>query len=139
MNSLGKAFIVLFSFLGATLLFCALIRLANGKSAFISMTDLYYYFQDVDILKPFNKLVEYFTELKDNFVVDITDIQSWNTQINSFSDLWDSFLNFFSYIGKVLFDIVLFVGFPVVATYYSMEFLVSLFGTFFSFISAVLL
>ena len=74
MNTFTRCFIGLFGMLGTFLLFCALVRLSNGKSAFISLSDINLYFSQIDVYKPFKDFADAFTKLKDEFFYDVQNV-----------------------------------------------------------------
>lgn len=139
MNTFAKCFIGLFGLLGAFLLFCALIRLSNGKSAFISLSDINLYFSQIDIYKPFKDFSDAFTKLKNEFFDDVQNLQLWNYPIESVSDFFMSIFNFTRWLGTIIFDIMKLLGLPFYAIYTFIDFLVSLLSAFFGFTTNLLL
>ena len=139
MNTFTKCFISIFTLLGALLLFCALIRLYNGKSAFISLSDIDIYFSQIDVYKPFKDFTDVFTKLRDEFLDDVQNLELWNYPIESVSDFFMSIFNFTRWLGTIIFDIMKLLGLPFYAIYTFIAFMVSIISTFFGFTTNLLL
>lgn len=139
MNTFAKCFIGLFTMLGALLLFCALVRLSNGKSAFISLSDINLYFSQIDVYKPFKDFSDSFTRIKDEFFDDVQNLELWNYPIESVTDFFMSIFNFTRWLGNIIFDVMKLLGLPFYASYTLIEFLVSVISAFFGFTTNLLL
>lgn len=90
-----------------------LIRLMNGKGAFISVSDLVSWVEGVDVFKPFK-------EFLNNFKSTFMNFANGALKFASIHD-WNSFWSFFGDFAKNLF---LIITLPVQAIYYIGYFLV---------------
>lgn len=72
-----KFFIALFGFFAIFILFIFIIRIANNKTGFMGLSDLFTYFESVDFQKPIDNLVKDVTNTYNSFNNVIVRLWSW--------------------------------------------------------------
>lgn len=104
-----------------------LVRLSNGKSAFIGTSDFYYYFQSVDLLKPFKIMLDEF----------VKQINSYSSSVASFGSI-QNIGDFFNVLSKFIPSFFTLFTWPIQLIYYVLYFIGTLIGEimrFFAFLT----
>ena len=102
-----------------------LIRLSNNKiSDFIGLSDLYYYFQNVNIWQPFQDMYNNLDWQYQQFILV-------NQSFQNVEDLWQ----FLALIPQWLGGFFSMMSFPIQMIYYIFSFIINIFIEIFRFIS----
>lgn len=115
MKTFIKIFGSIFAFFICVMLIVWLIRLSNNKTDFIGISALYTYIQSVNILKPFNDMINSFTEQMQGFQASISNFGN----IADWSSFWSTIGNFMPSLWNLL-------SMPIQVIYYIGSFIVNL-------------
>lgn len=106
------------------MLWTYLIRLSNNSTEFLGLSDLYYYFQNVNIWKPFQDMYNSLDWQFQQFILV-------NQQFQNVSDIWE----FLALIPRWLGGFFDMISFPIQMIYYIFSFIMNLFVEVFHFIA----
>ena len=107
MKSLVGVFISIFGFIATFVIMIMVIRLSIGKSAFVSISQIYHSISDIDLLRSFNTMIEHWSEC-------INDFTSASASFGTISDLGSFFYVLGNFIPK-LWDLL---TMPISIVYY---------------------
>lgn len=142
LNFVGKFGIILLGSLFSFFIFVFLYRLNNGIDAFIGISDISDFLNNNAhiVSDSWTDLINDIKSIFNDFASSFSDTSSFTNTWNSIGDFFDAFLNFFKYIGNILYTGFRALFFPLFLIYDIVKYFVSIvvfIGSFFEFLLLV--